>query len=681
MKNKEIMVMSVLLLILLALLLVTQVSGQGGTRRITDKITSFLETCTIKVCQWTIVPVITLLVRGLAGLLDWTPRLFCFTTVGCEVTGGVDILRPYFYQILVPIYVMAMLFVAGFWIFKAGSPRGRARARSMLNKLVLGMLAVILAPVIFQAMLDLSDLLAGHFMGTVGTVNVLGIPFDFGGSAFTGISIDKIFNVESAGKAISLCLLTPFVLLALICAYVVALLRWFFVYFYGIMFQFIVFLYSFEVTRPYGRKWLKKAIAWIFLPVVQAIVLSFTVVALNSVYEAPRIIYGPAFSGPLNWLSSLIGAFMAHCIVVGGLGLFVLAPLYMTHLLTWIGMGIYSLGLAFGQVWAITLGNMISGAGPASFITAHAEWTRLRAGEQYRSALWGGSGDGFRIGGSVSQPVYEARSGGESPSTPTTLTERVPSEWHMPSMRDYMVVGPGEKEGALDYERKGELIQEEIEKARGLGGGSIGDVIRYESRKLRACGGPEKTYDKILESERMAVLGKPAMREPPPTVQPSMEAVEVTQTATETARLPYTAGGVSRAVGAQERVILGIKEAHEKKVGGLEKGHNVAINGLNMKHAQRQKARQDNIERLQAQGKMKQAGLAMEKHRVKTEKEMNELEVMRKKHAEELKKENEAYAKRIQEEEKRLAAIVKNEQEIEGESKKQDIKKKQVKQK
>lgn len=299
----------------------------------------------------------------LKAVLYFNPTVFCYGQPNCSVTPGLDSLYPYIMDILVPVYVVAMMFVALFFIVKAGSPRGRARARKMFFRLVMGMLMIIYAPLIYQAMLDISIRMTGFYLDSV--------------------SIDKLMALTSFGKAVAMCYLQCCMFIVAFVTIIILLVRWFYVYIYALFFPFILFLYFFEVTKPYGTKYLKQAIRWIFVPPLQALILYVMVqgplVTLGSINPVglPAILQG--------LFTQVVGVF----VVLAGMITMCAAPMIMTQILEFVGTAVYSVGLAIDNLPLMGIGGVIAGQGPSAFTNAHGHFSRVRAYESYRAGMMG----------------------------------------------------------------------------------------------------------------------------------------------------------------------------------------------------------------------------------------------------------------------------------------------------
>ncbi|MCX6694843.1 MAG: MFS transporter, partial [Candidatus Altiarchaeota archaeon] len=164
-----------------------------------------------------------------------------------------------------------------------------------------------------------------------------------------------------------------------------ALLTWarnFLVFFYGVFFPIITFFYFFDLTKPYGRKWVQDAIKWIFLPIVQALILAFTLSLKTSLAATPVYIPGDVFS--------VFSPMMSTGVVLAGMLGFIAAPIIIGQLMSYIGTAISSIGLSTGRTWLVSAGGIMHGGfsgGPAQVAWAHAQMARDMSKNRLESSL------------------------------------------------------------------------------------------------------------------------------------------------------------------------------------------------------------------------------------------------------------------------------------------------------
>jgi len=335
---------------------------------------------------------------GLMWMIKRNPQIYCSppdVAGGCVVTAGVDQLTPYFLDLLVPLYIIAFLFTAAFFLVKSTNPRGRARAKMMLFKLLYSMLLVAFAPIIFQLLLDFQAMITEMILDE-------GLsPTDF----------EKIGQDWSAASFGGACCLMFIVFKLWYLAIGVGVLRYLLVILFAVMFPIFLFLYMFDLTRGWGRKYIKRALTWIFTPVIQAIFLVVAVRSLDSLDTVwSDIATGGAaaefefFANYLPILSPLLGILL----VATSMMLFLIAPLITNKLLSYIGGGINAWGIATQSMPVATLGAVLSGRGPMGVASASGIATRAGYYGLSKSLIEGGVGEhsslgmgGYATGGQV----------------------------------------------------------------------------------------------------------------------------------------------------------------------------------------------------------------------------------------------------------------------------------------
>ncbi|MBD3388244.1 MAG: hypothetical protein GF416_04120 [Candidatus Altiarchaeales archaeon] len=446
------------------------------------------------------------------GELTYNPQMFCLpgtsctTNPGpgcCQVEMGVDVLIEQWFRIMAPFYVIAMLFTGLFFVIKAGSPRGRARARSMLLRLLFGMVVVALAPLIYQAMIELSEMIVRMFLeGHEPEVNfgVFKMPLQLSPFGDVRKKADKIALGLTKSRSVSVTLSCIFAYLSALIILFGAIIVWvrnMLVFFYGVFFPMILFLYSFEITKPYGRKWFNASLKWVFAPALQALILAFTVTLSDSMD-------GLVMTGGTLTIQKIISDSLAGMIVVAGICFFVLAPFVTGMLMSWLGNAVIAVGLGSGRTWMVAVGGLLAGQGASALPFAHAEFTRMRAYERYQSGLRGGAGalgsapSGGFMGSTGGSP--SAGGGGSRRQLPAEGTSYGPvfgsTGRTAMSMQQQQRPGQG-GEGQGEAPAPGTTFQTPSQSARRIrglgggerGGGGFGDEIRTTLDKKTVGGG------------------------------------------------------------------------------------------------------------------------------------------------------------------------------------------------
>ncbi|ODS42925.1 MAG: hypothetical protein MSIBF_06600 [Candidatus Altiarchaeales archaeon IMC4] len=230
-----------------------------------------------------------------------------------------------FIAILVPFYTAALLLTGAYFIFHSASPSGRARAKSMLLRLIASMILITLSVPIFMMLVDLE-----HFAKDVVLM------FTIGGSStdlqdyannlmeptvgWFNIQMDQIMNWE---PAVSI----PFFLMIftfLVGPMVILAFRYMALIFLAAIFPVTIFLYSFEPTRKLGRGIFKVTVMWIFVSFVEAVVLVVYGIGMQSV--------GAFGATNLNLIQVAIAAAGALMLIV--------APMILLGIMNWVaGIG------------------------------------------------------------------------------------------------------------------------------------------------------------------------------------------------------------------------------------------------------------------------------------------------------------------------------------------------------
>ncbi|RLC41580.1 MAG: hypothetical protein DRH44_07235, partial [Candidatus Coatesbacteria bacterium] len=196
---------------------------------------------------------------GLLGILvnalKWNPDLSIIRPIVSEII-----------EVLLPLYVIAMLITGFTWLFLSLSPEGRAKAKAMLLQLLISMVLVSASLPIYQFLLDLSELLVNFVISLVGGIEMTGWA-----SLFTAASIFLVAFFFPLAIVILLLL----VVFLLVCRYILLLVM-------GILFPLAIFLYFFQLTRGVGTKLIRFTLVLIFTPVAQAIFLIFSLVACSN---------------------------------------------------------------------------------------------------------------------------------------------------------------------------------------------------------------------------------------------------------------------------------------------------------------------------------------------------------------------------------------------------------------
>ncbi|MEA3254204.1 MAG: hypothetical protein U9Q22_00025 [Candidatus Altiarchaeota archaeon] len=169
-------------------------------------------------------------------------------------------------QILQPFYTLVILVTGIYLIFLSGSPKGRARVRSLFPRLIASMVLVSLSSPILQLIYNSSHDLTQEILKRI-PVDPAKIFLD---------TIDGLMLIFSSGTLVSLEGGHIFLLLAFISVlgiFMVLALRYVILLLFTLIFPASIFLYTFGFTRNMGRTMIEQTLVWTFMQVIVAIVL------------------------------------------------------------------------------------------------------------------------------------------------------------------------------------------------------------------------------------------------------------------------------------------------------------------------------------------------------------------------------------------------------------------------
>jgi hypothetical protein len=171
----------------------------------------------------------------------------------------------FFIKILEPVYVFAIIVCGFYLIFMSGSPQGRAKAKSLLPKLIISMVLVTLSPYILQLLLNASVTLANDILvlNPAKGKNIYLETFNYIGWEFaykTAIDFDIGYVI----------LLLGFLLIFGI--FFAITLRYILLTTFLILFPLAIFFYFFDITKGLGRKMLEQTFIWAFAQGMYALI-------------------------------------------------------------------------------------------------------------------------------------------------------------------------------------------------------------------------------------------------------------------------------------------------------------------------------------------------------------------------------------------------------------------------
>lgn len=237
---------------------------------------------------------------------------------GVEVMNGLH----FFLSFIQPLYLLTITVTAFYLIFISGSPSGRAKAKSLMKSLIVGMIVISLSPVLLSALVNFSAITTRAIMSqadvsvvTDNLQNVFGTSGEMPATS-SEASTDPLTILENLPKqwgptymeshTCTLCLMhllatfveielgyytfLPFMIMIWGMG-VYFFLRFAMITLWMMIFPLSMLLYSFETTKAVGRNMLEQTIMWIFLQVFNAVVI--IAIALCIIQSQPGIMVVP----------------------------------------------------------------------------------------------------------------------------------------------------------------------------------------------------------------------------------------------------------------------------------------------------------------------------------------------------------------------------------------------------
>ena len=172
----------------------------------------------------------------------------------------------YLVMILEPVYVTAVIATGIYLLFVSGSPSGRTRAKSLLPRLVLSMVAVTLSLNILQIIFSFSYEVSKSIIVNSG-VNTAEI--------FTQTLDDlvRLFTSSTLATFDGGYLFIMLILLLVGGMFTVLTLRYVILLFFTLAFPLGIFLYTFGISRGVGRVILEQTILWTLIQIVVTIII------------------------------------------------------------------------------------------------------------------------------------------------------------------------------------------------------------------------------------------------------------------------------------------------------------------------------------------------------------------------------------------------------------------------
>ncbi len=287
----------------------------------------------------------------LFGLVTWRITTDISENINSYILENPDPLQPgvnsaiySFVHLLIPFYVLAIVSLGIYLLFLSASPKGRARAKSMFSKLVIGMILVSISPYLLSIFFNLSTgvtesildqgkeevteavdtyngAMWGSFWLTVGAIYGINAPVSIVTHA-TGYSIGQIKKshyswgtkgmkgyqpvkvLGNLGKIIGKLKLhakpdrtIPMLMLSVtlfIGVYGILAFRYLMVMLFTLLFPFTIFFLCFDPTKKLGGTLLEQLLLWTLIQEFYAITLVAIGTGMMMVPEE-LLIYGFGF--------------------------------------------------------------------------------------------------------------------------------------------------------------------------------------------------------------------------------------------------------------------------------------------------------------------------------------------------------------------------------------------------
>ena len=183
----------------------------------------------------------------------------------------------FFVHLTYPLYVLAIVLTGLYMLLVSTSPRGRARAKGSLIRLILGMVVIVITIPLIQLLMDVSEGFTSLVLNLADEEIAI--------SAFRDV-INKFFAhfaMLSFGGGLEMGYMLLFMALIMFIPFITMALRYLMIIFWTLLFPFTILLYSFEFTQGMGKAMLRQTLAWIFVQVLYAFVIVAIAVGVAAV--------------------------------------------------------------------------------------------------------------------------------------------------------------------------------------------------------------------------------------------------------------------------------------------------------------------------------------------------------------------------------------------------------------
>lgn len=246
-------------------------------------------------------------IQFLEGIFDNIPSLLTTNPPLSEITSGMF----FFIKIITPFYILTILILAIYILMVSHSIRGRAKAKSMLTKLIIGLVLISISPGILGILFIISENLAKALMTMGATTGIDGL-------REVSSSLYWMFNwltILHRTGGVEIFALNIAIMMALV---VVILLRQVMVILFGMLLPLAFFFYLFYPTKHIGKDLFVQIFVWTFMPVTWAlslVIIGIGMSAMPSYIPEFYIFIGAFFfflgspmliMGVADWLSFIV---------------------------------------------------------------------------------------------------------------------------------------------------------------------------------------------------------------------------------------------------------------------------------------------------------------------------------------------------------------------------------------
>ncbi len=204
-------------------------------------------------------------------IFDSFPLLLTTNPPLSEITPGIF----FFIKIIAPFYILAILVLALYILIASSDVRRRAKAKSLLSNLIIGLVLISISPFVLGILFIISENLAKVLMSMGGTT---GIDVLEGASSGLYNKFWKLTLIHRTG-GIELFAIHATLLFGLT---VLLLLRHAMVILFGMLLPLAFFLYSFYPTKRIGKDLFIQAFLWTFMPVAWTLALVIIGIGIGS---------------------------------------------------------------------------------------------------------------------------------------------------------------------------------------------------------------------------------------------------------------------------------------------------------------------------------------------------------------------------------------------------------------